>query len=128
MFYVIMKYMKKILIAEDDIFIRDIAEKKLVDAGYEVHKTADGAAIIDMVEQINPDLLLLDLMLPNVHGYDILEQLRARETFSDLPVIVFSNEMGSEVEEKAKQFNAHYFFKALTGSGELLETINKILA
>ena len=118
---------KKILIAEDDLFIRDIAEKKLTDAGYEVYHTADGASVLKKIEEVRPDLLLLDLILPNVHGYALLQQIRNDTEFKDLKVVVFSNENGPDIEQKASELNAHYFFKAQTGTGELLDTINYLL-
>ncbi len=119
--------MKTILIAEDDPFIRDIAEQKLQQAGYDVHKTFDGAAVVQKVIELQPDLLLLDLALPHVHGFAVLEDLRNRSDFQKLPVIVFSNENMPDIQKRVQELNAEYFFKALTGTGELIERINTIL-
>lgn len=119
--------MQKILIIEDDIFIRDIAEHKLIEAGYVVYKTADGGSALAKVKEIEPDLVLLDLSLPNKHGFDVLAELR-EEGFVDLPVIIFSNENGPDIEENAQKLGATYFFKAMTGTGELIATVTKLLA
>ena len=119
--------MKKILIVEDDIFIRDIAEEKLSAAGYEVYKTADGNSVIQKMREVKPDLVLLDLLLPNKHGYVVLEELRADERFTETPVLVFSNENGPDVEKKAADLGALYFFKAMTGTGELTKKVQEIL-
>mgnify|MGYP001155591526 CR=1 FL=1 len=119
--------MKKVFIAEDDPFILDIASTKLIEEGYEVIKTADGASVIDIALEQKPDILLLDLMLPNEHGMDILEKMRTIPELAHLPVVIFSNENGSDVEEHAKRLNADYFYKALTGTGELIAKIKSLI-
>tara|TARA_B100000745_G_C20145725_1_gene392874 strand:- start:2056 stop:2418 length:363 start_codon:yes stop_codon:yes gene_type:complete len=119
--------MKKVLIAEDDVFIRDIAQSKLVKAGYEVRIVARGNQVIRELEQVQPDILLLDLMLPNKHGFEVLEEIRQHKDFEDLPVIIFSNETGHVVEERSKSLNAVYFFKAMTGTGELVDAVQSIM-
>ena len=81
-----------------------------------------------MLEQVHPDILLLDLMLPHRHGFEVLEEIRKSERFATLPVVIFSNETGMVVEEKAKDLQATYFFKAMTGTGELVEVVERILA
>lgn len=119
--------MKTILIAEDDPFIRDIAEERLTHAGYIVHKVSDGEAVIQRIIELQPDLLLLDLGLPHVHGFALLEDLRNRVDFAALPVVIFSNENSSEIQERTEKLNAHYFFKASTGTGDLVEKIDSLL-
>jgi len=119
--------MKKVLIAEDDAFILDIATTKLTQKGFIVEKTADGNSVVPMLLELQPDILLLDLLLPNKHGFEILMDIRAHAELATLPVIVFSNETGIDIEEKAALYNAHYFFKALTGTGELVAKIEELL-
>lgn len=119
--------MKKVLIAEDDVFIRDIAQQKLLAAGYEVHLVSDGKQVLSALKDAQPDILLLDLMLPHKHGFEVLTEIRDLSEFASLPVIIFSNETGVVVEEKAKDLGATYFFKAMTGTGELVATIDTLL-
>jgi len=119
--------MKKVLIAEDDPFILDITITKLTNNGFVVEKTSDGESVLPMLLEMSYDILLLDLMLPNKHGFEILEEIRANPTLQSLPVIIFSNETGKDIEEKALLYKAEYFFKALTGSGELITKINEML-
>lgn len=119
--------MKKIFIAEDDPYILDIAVTKLKQNNFEVTKTADGNNVIPMLLQDQYDLLLLDLTLPNKHGFEILKELREHKRLVDLPVVIFSNETGTDIEEKTAMYNATYFFKALTGAGELIEKIEELL-
>jgi len=119
--------MKKIFIAEDDPFILDIAINKLTQSDFTVSKTADGNNVVPLLLEEKHDLLLLDLMLPNKHGFEILKELRSHEALADLPVIIFSNENGTDIEEKAAAYGAIYFFKALTGTGELVAKAEELL-
>jgi len=119
--------MKKVLIAEDDLFIRDLAIAKLTETGFFVETTADGNSVVPILLETHPDILLLDLQLPNKHGFEILEEIRSHPELEVLPVIIFSNENGNDIEEKAALYNASYFFKALTGTGELVAKIEEIL-
>lgn len=119
--------MTKILLVEDDPFIRDIIETKLCAAGYDLDSTADGESVLNRIKDNEPDLVLLDLMLPNKHGFDILEEIRADVELKKLPVIVLSNENGTDVEAKAKSLDAQYFFKAMTDMNELATIVEKTL-
>ena len=120
--------MKTILLVEDDMFISDMIETKLCQSDFNVVKTADGESVLKMIAEHNPDLVLLDLMLPNVHGFEVLKQVRSNPETEYLPVIVLSNENGTDVEEKAKLLNAKYYFKAMTDINELVPIINETIS
>lgn len=115
--------MKKILVAEDDAFLQDLTEARLLQAGYEVLKVSDGDDVVDKVLEVKPDLILLDIQLPHRTGMEILTEIRTISEIKDTPVILFTNESGLEIEEAAKKLNAQYFMKAMTGTGELLEAV-----
>ncbi len=70
-------HMSTILVVEDDPIIRQTVEYALRRAGFETHSTGDGAHALALAEQASPDLVLLDLMLPGMDGYQIAERLRA---------------------------------------------------
>lgn len=117
--------MIKVMLVEDDQFISDMYETKLVQSGFEVIKLNDGSAVIDKLPEVNPDILLLDLMLPNRHGFNILEEIRNIPEYETLPVIILSNENGPDIEEKAAILNAQYYLKAMTDVNELITIINE---
>ncbi len=71
--------MSTILIVEDDPIIRQTVEYALKRAGFTTHSTGDGAQALDLAEKTSPDLILLDLMLPGMDGYQIAERLRATD-------------------------------------------------
>ena len=120
--------MASILLVEDDSFISDIIETKLTGAGHTVVTTPNGDGVVGRLLGETPDVLLLDLMLPNRHGFEVLADIRAEEPLKELPVVILSNENGPDVEAKAEALNAKYYFKAMTDMNELVSIIEEALA
>lgn len=82
---------KKILIIEDDTFLQGLAANKLQAEGFEVNTASNGNEALTNLDQEMYDAIILDLMLPDISGFDILKQIRSRETNNKLPVLIFSN-------------------------------------
>jgi DNA-binding response OmpR family regulator len=93
--------MKKILIIEDDQLVANIYRNKFTVENYEVEIALDGESGLEMVNSFQPDLAILDLMLPKVTGLDLLKKIRAQESTKNLPVIVFSNTYLSNMVQEA---------------------------
>src|SRR3990167_2746293 len=89
--------MKKILIIEDDVFLGDVLVQKMVKEGFETTLARDGADGFQKIRLEKPDLILLDIILPNMNGYEILEAKAKDDSIADIPVIVISNS-GQHVE------------------------------
>jgi CheY-like chemotaxis protein len=80
---------KPILIVEDDLDIRDAMREILEDEGYEACAAANGAEALEVLDQVpKPGLVLLDLMMPVMDGYQFLEVFRSNPAFADIPVVV----------------------------------------
>ena len=88
---------KHILIIEDDPFLGDILSQKLRHEEFEVTLVADGAQGLQQFIALKPDLVLLDIILPHMNGYEILEARQKDPTISKIPVIIISNS-GQPVE------------------------------
>jgi len=98
--------MKKILLIEDEEIIINLLEKKLTQTGYEVSLARNGEDGLNLVRKINPDLVLLDVIMPKKGGFEVLEGMSKDEELSKIPVIVISNS-GQPVElDKAKKLGA----------------------
>lgn len=82
---------KKILIIEDDLFLQGLEATKLKKDGYEIFTAVNSAEVFKFLESGKPDLILLDLLLPEVDGFMILEKIREDKNMMTTPVIVFSN-------------------------------------
>ena len=98
--------MKKILVAEDDKFLANAYRVKLTKANYEVRMASDGEELLSVIEEFQPDLILLDLVMPNKDGFSALSELRANPRWSRLPIIVASNLGQKEDIDKAKKLGA----------------------
>ena len=81
----------KILIVEDDPVVAHLYRRQLEDRGFTVHIASDGQAGFARLEHLNPDVVLLDLMLPRMNGVDLLKKIRAQPAFKQLPVVVLTN-------------------------------------
>jgi DNA-binding response OmpR family regulator len=96
--------MQKIFIIEDDEIVAEIYKDKLQAEGYEVEVAYDGESGYLRLKTFKPDLLLLDMMVPELAGVDILIMLRGKEAFKDLPIIAFSG--SAELLEDATRLGA----------------------
>lgn len=92
--------MGTVMIVEDDATIARFVELELGHAGYEVHKFADGESALESLDEIAPDLILLDIMLPGVDGYMVASAVRGREL--DTPILMLSAR--SETQDVVKGF------------------------
>ncbi len=93
------KSSKKILVVEDETFLVKIYAVKLKKEGFDVSIASDGEAAIRMAAALRPDLILLDLILPKLNGFEALEKIRANPDNRKTPVIVLSN-LGQEEDVK----------------------------
>jgi len=105
--------MKKILFVEDEISLQKAIRELLTQEGYEVLTASDGDEGLIKAERENPDLILLDLILPKKDGFEVLKELKADEKMKDIPVIVLTNLEGVGDVEKALTLGAKtYLVKA----------------
>ncbi|MFQ5492583.1 MAG: response regulator transcription factor [Candidatus Dojkabacteria bacterium] len=118
---------KKLLIVEDEKPIARALELKLSNSGFEVTVALDGQKAIDLVDNGEFDLILLDLVMPNLDGFGFLTQLK--EKGKKIPVIVTSNLSQDEDIEKAKQMGAvGYYVKSNTPLADIVDKINQYFA
>ena len=121
--------MKKILIVEDDINLLNLYKEVLTKEGYEVALAEDGGEAIQKAEGFQPDAVLLDLMLPSVDGFKVLEEIRSNPKTENCYVIVQTN-LDSEMQrQKAKNLGANEFLvKSESNPGSLIEDIKRLIS
>ena len=120
--------MKNILLAEDDKFISDIYTTKFKEEGFEVEVACDGQDCLSKLEEKKPDLLILDIVLPKIDGWEILRKIKANDNLKDLKVVILSNIAQKEnIERGIKSGIIKYFIKAHYTPTEICEEIKKIL-
>jgi CheY-like chemotaxis protein len=98
-----------VLVIEDDEFLVNAYRTKLTKDGFDVHFAADGQEAMKTLETLHPNVILLDLMLPNKDGFAVLEEIKKLSSLSKIPVIVASNLSQKEDIERCKKLGAHDF-------------------
>lgn len=97
---------KRVLMVEDDALIARIYCQKLMKEGFIVDIASDGETALEMIQGKHPDVLLLDLMLPNISGLEVLKRIRSQPALRDLPVVVFTQLYFSDLLREAKEIGA----------------------
>jgi DNA-binding response OmpR family regulator len=121
--------MAKIAIVEDDAAIVQMYRMKFEDEGYEVATATDGQAGLDLIKQSVPDILLLDLMMPEMDGAEMLVKLRKESWGKNLKVIVLTNMGESEAPQKIRDMGVKDFIvKADMTPKQVADRIKAVLA
>lgn len=81
----------KILIAEDDLPLLDLYDKKFTKSGFDVVRAEDGGQAFEKAQSENPDLILLDVMMPVMNGFEVLKKIKKMSEFENTPVVILSN-------------------------------------
>jgi CheY-like chemotaxis protein len=119
----------KILIVEDDLFIRELYERQLGLAGYQVATAADGPEGLTKITEFQPNLLLLDIMLPQMNGLDLLKTIKANEATKNIPVILLTNLGQDSVIKEGFSLGADgYLIKSAYTPDQIIEEVKKFLA
>lgn len=104
--------MYKLLLVDDEIDTIEVLKKRLVKEGYEVTTALDGQEALLKVKEANPDIILLDLMLPKLNGFEVLSAIREKYKDKWRPVIIISAKAELESLEKCYGLQAdHYLTK-----------------
>ncbi len=120
--------MNKILIIEDDKFLRELIAQKLTKENFEASEAVDGEDGIKKIKSEEPDLILLDLILPGIDGFEVLSRMRGDPALAVIPVIILSNLGQKEDVEKGLKLGAvDYLIKAHFTPGEIIDKIKAAL-
>lgn len=120
---------KKILIIEDEEYLSEMYKMKFEQEGYKAVIADDGAAGIELAIKIKPDLILLDLVMPKMDGYEVLKRIRQAEEIKDVKVYILSNLGQNEEVDKGFAAGADgYLIKANLTPSQLVKNIEKIFA
>lgn len=121
--------MHKILIAEDDLSVRNMYEFKLSQAGYTIVTAKDGLEALAKAEKERPDLILLDVRMPHMHGDEVLERLRAESWSNTIKVIILTNISKDEAPMRLRFLHVdRYVVKAHHTPSQVLEIVKDVLS
>lgn len=119
---------KTILVVEDDKFLRELIVRKLREEDFNISEAIDGEDGIKKIKEEKPDLVLLDLILPGIDGFEVLSKMKEDMSLAQIPVIILSN-LGQkdDVERGFKLGAVDYLIKAHFTPGEIIEKVRGIL-
>lgn len=124
---------KRVLVIEDDqllntLLMDKLSQLQLRDEGIEVHLAVNAEEGISMSREIRPDLILLDIILPGMTGFDFLEQLRREESLAQTPVVILSNLSGDADKDHAKRLGVvGYLVKSNFSLEEVMTAVEEVL-
>jgi CheY-like chemotaxis protein len=121
--------MAKLLITEDDPLMSRMYQKIFTFEGFEVVMAADGQEGLDKAREVNPTLILLDVMMPKLNGLQVLEKLKADPATKAIPVIMLTNLAGQQDAENALSKGAiKYIVKSEYDPKQVADMVKEILA
>ncbi len=118
---------KKILIADDNENIRDALTYLLEDEGYQLRLAKDGAEAIIITREFRPDVLFLDIMMPEINGYDVCRTIKSDPGLKDTYIIMLTAKGQVAEQEKGRQVGADEYIVKPFSPMEILTKIKKIL-
>jgi DNA-binding response OmpR family regulator len=119
---------KKILVVEDEEDLLKLQSILLTIRGYEVEGVMDGQAALEAVATMKPDLIMLDIMLPKIDGFEVCRQVKANEGTQHIPVILLTGKKDKEAFAMGEEAGADWFLTKPFKSKMLLETIHRFLS
>jgi DNA-binding response OmpR family regulator len=119
---------KKIMVVEDEQALLTLQSKFLSIEGYKVEGVMDGQTALDVVETMKPDLVLLDIMLPEVDGFQVCRQLKSNEATRHIPVIMLTAKKSKEDLIMGEQAGADMYITKPYKSSMVVETFQRLLS
>jgi DNA-binding response OmpR family regulator len=118
----------KILIIEDDRYISKMYQLKLSLEGYEVQVAENGKQGVDKIKEMMPDIILLDILMPELDGFEVLKIAKSDESTKDIPVLIMSNLGQEDHIQKGMQMGAvGYIVKSQFTPSKVVEKIKETL-
>lgn len=121
--------MKRILLVDDEVDIREEVKKKLVKENYEVITASEGYEALNICKTKNPDLVILDVVIPHINGYEICERIKQDPETKNIPVLfVTGKELNSKgIIERCNTLGAYGFIRKPCTITEMLAKIKEII-
>lgn len=119
---------KSILIVDDERTFSDVVAVILEGQGYHVQQASHANQALGLMDQVRPDLILTDLMMPEIDGLNFIRQVRERPNWADIPVVMVSAHDRPEIQESARQAGAVGFMAKPFSARELRDTVGACFA
>lgn len=118
---------KRILVIDDEENLAELLRFRLEANGYAVDVAFDGKTGIDRIMSTKPDLVVLDIMMPGMNGYEVLKLAKANEATKDIPILMLTARAQFQDENMSMDLGADFFLPKPFEPGELLKAIENLL-
>ncbi len=122
------KQKKIIMVVDDSRLIRVVATKLLTCAGYEVIVANDGIDALSMLVERSPDLILLDVLMPNLDGFETCSLIKNHAAYKDIPIVILSGKGSSADHERGLKAGSELYLSKPFKHNSLISTVNKGMA
>ncbi|MCK5412898.1 MAG: response regulator [Candidatus Pacebacteria bacterium] len=118
----------KVLIVEDDVYISEMYKIKFESENYKTIVTNNGSEVIKIIEKEKPDIILLDIVMPVMDGFDVLKIIKSNKKFNSIPVVMLTNLSQKESIERVFELGARgYIVKSHFTPSEVVKKVKDIL-
>lgn len=117
-----------VLVVDDEPMARTMLRLILVRAGFEVREAEDGETALSQVAQAVPDLMILDIMMPGIDGFEVCTRLRAEVNTNEMPIIMLSAKTDAQSVEKGLALGANRYLTKPVGPDELTRHVREVLS
>ena len=119
---------RPILVVEDDQFLRELLIEKLLSSGLPAHGAVDGKEAFAQLKTVRPALIILDIILPDINGFEILAKIRSDEKLKAIPVLILSNLDQKQDFDRAQSLGVEGFMiKSNFSLGEIVTKVRSIV-
>ena len=119
---------KTVLLVDDDLTLREMYEERLKAEGFMIIQATNGQEALDKARQTKPNVILLDIMMPKINGFDVLRQLKAEDLLKEIPVIILTALIQDVDRVQGKKLGAaDYIVKSETMPGEVIAKIKNAI-
>jgi len=115
-----------VLVVDDSLTVRRITQRLLLREGYRVHTAKDGQEALERIAEERPRVVLSDIEMPRMDGFDLLRQLRAEPTTADLPVIMITSRIAQKHRDYARELGVRHYLGKPYGEEELLSVVARL--
>lgn len=119
---------KTILLVDDDFTLREMYGERLKAEGFQIVQASNGEEALQMAKKNKPNVILLDIMMPKINGFDVLKQLKTDDELKDIPVLILTALIQEVDKIQGQKLGADgYIIKSETMPGEVVEKIKKVI-
>ena len=119
---------QSILVVDDEPMTRDLLRLMLGTLGFSVREAVDGIDALEKLQEFQPDLIVLDVMMPRMDGLTLCRKVRADKTMADLPIIILTARADHEAQMASEAIDKTRFLAKPASRSDLLSHINEVLA